>query len=413
MSNVTKPIVLDETMQSIKELLEAHNHLIAHQNAAIDLLASDKRATLTTDIATVAALCKSGEILEVMDYGDKIAPGWREGENNYNPDLNLCHEADAELEDGETIHGAYFEWDKTVPTGVAFDAPEAIYAFDGTEGAGDAYILIGANYGTGWVSGKGIQIALTEAPAAGDQLVLSTANSPDTNPTSGITWAIYAEGDTTAKQTGTTSEGTNGTLLGSTYASDVYHINGKVNAPARAVYGYNRWSQSALRQWLNSTAPSGEWWSPQNAWDRPVAEADTLAGFLSGYEEAVRRYFKPIKVVTIASDADGGVEDVTYDRVVPASLEQTYIEPNVAGKEGEYWEYYKRLLGRTTPARRSETYARLIKYQLGANSAVTCVRRSAFRANVTNAWCVTSVGRINNVSAYNANRCAPSVFISD
>lgn len=413
MSNVTKPIVLDETMQSIKDLLEAHNHLVAHQNAAIDLLASDKRATLTTDIATVAALCKSGEILEVMDYGDYIDPEWVDGETHYNPPLNLCHEADAELEDGEAIHGAYFEWDKTTPVDVAFDAPEAIYVFDGTEGAGDAYILIGANYGTGWVSGKGIQITLTEAPSAGDQLTIALGASSDTDPTAGRTWTVYSRGGTTAKQTGTTREGTTGTLLGSTYERDAYHTNGKVGMPARVVYGSNRWSQSALRQWLNSAAPAGEWWTPQHDWDRPVAQAATLAGFLAGYEEAVRRYFKPIKVVTIAPDTDGGVEDVTYDRVFPASLEQTYIEPQAAGEEGEYWEYYKRLLGRTTPARRGETYARLIKYQLSANSALTCFRRSAHRASAYNVWCVTSAGRITNGSAYSANRCAPSVFISE
>lgn len=136
MSNVTKPIVLDETMQSIKDLLEAHNHLVSHQNAAIDLLASDKRATLTADVSTVAVLAKNGELLEMMDYGDQLAPAWRFGETEYAPEMNLCHEADAELEDGETVHGVFFEWDKTIPTGMPFDAPEAIAYFDGTEGAG-------------------------------------------------------------------------------------------------------------------------------------------------------------------------------------------------------------------------------------------------------------------------------------
>ena len=121
MSTVTKPIVLDETVQAL-------NHLISHQNAAIDLLASDKRASLVTDVATVAELCKTGEILEVMDYGDQIAPAWADGETNYNPAFNLCHESDEELEDGETIHGAFWEWDKVLPFGAQFSHQRAITA---------------------------------------------------------------------------------------------------------------------------------------------------------------------------------------------------------------------------------------------------------------------------------------------
>ena len=411
MSAVTKPIVLDETFAA---KIDALNHLISHQNAAIDLLASDKRAALAHDVATVANMCAKGEILEVMDYGDYIDPAWSEGENNYNPAMNLCHEADAELEDGETIHGAFFEWDKTTPTGVPFDEPEAIAYFDGTEGAGDAYIEISVAYGDGWKAGDGIQITLTEAPAEGDQLVISLGTDSKNDPTNGRTWNVYAKGSTTSKQTGTTSEGKTGTKIGATSTVDTMHTNGKVNAPQRAVYGYNRWSQSALRQRLNSEAAAGAWWTPQNEWDRPPAQAATLAGFLAGYAEDVRRHFKPIKVVTVANNADGNAEDITYDRVFLASLEQMYCVPQFAAKEGEYWEYYKRLLGRTTPAPTSQTYARLIKYALNApTSAQYCFRRSAYRISANTVWFVGTSGGVYTNNSCNANRCAPSVFLSE
>ena len=410
MSAVTKPIVLDETFE---EKLDALNHLISHQNAAIDLLASDKRSALAHDVATVANMCAKGEILEVMDYGDYIDPAWSEGENNYNPAMNLCHEADAELEDGETIHGAYFEWDKTTPTGVPFDEPEAIAYFDGTECAGDAYIEISVAYGDGWKAGDGIQITLTEAPAEGDQLVISLGTDTKNDPTNGRTWNVYAKGSTTSKQTGTTSKGKNGTKIGATSTVDTMHTNGKVNAPQRVVYGYNRWSQSALRQRLNSEAAAGAWWTPQNDWDRPPAQAATLAGFLAGYAEDVRRHFKPIKVVTVANNADGNAEDVTYDRVFLASLEQMYCVPQFAAKEGEYWEFYKRLLGRTTPAPTSQTYARLIKYALNApTSAQHCFRRSATRSFATNVWLVTPSGYVRTTYSCYALSCSPSVFLS-
>ena len=51
----------------INEQLEQLNHLLSHQNAAIDLLASDKRAAMATNIADIAMLCKNGEIMELMD----------------------------------------------------------------------------------------------------------------------------------------------------------------------------------------------------------------------------------------------------------------------------------------------------------------------------------------------------------
>lgn len=412
MSAVTKPIILDETFGA---KMDALNHLISHQNAAIDLLASDKRASLVTDVATVAQLCKNGEILEVMDYGDQIAPAWSYGTDNYNPALNLCHEADAELEDQETIHGAFFEWDKTLPVGIHFDQPEAIYYCDGTEGTGDHYITVGAAYGSGWTAGLNIQVTFSVSPAAEDQLVIDCGANNANNPAGGRTWNLYAKGSTTSKDTGTTSAGNNGTQLGTTHATDAQKTNGRVNAPSRVCYGYNRWSQSALRQYLNSEGAADTWWSAQNAWDRPPAVASTLAGFLAGYEEGVRRYFKPIKVVTVACNADDNEEDVTYDKVFLSSLEQMYCVPQFSGKEGEYWEYYKRLLGRTTPAPTGATYARLKKYGLDTpTTAHYCWRRSANRYSALNVWIVDTSGSVNSDSrASYAFRCAPGVFISD
>ena len=406
-------IVEGSKAAAIVDSLAALNHLISHQNAAIDLLASDKRASLVEDVATVAELCASGEILEVMDYGDQIAPAWSDGETEYAPAFNLCHEGDASFEDGTTIHGAFFEWDKTTPVGIPFDAPEALYYFDGTESPGDYYITIGKTYGDGWIAGQSIQITLSEAPAENDQLVVNCGSDSKNDPTNGRTWSVYAKGGTEVKQTGTTSNGTSGTKLGETDGTDAGKTNGRVNAPQRVVYGYNRWAQSALRQYLNSIGAAGAWWTAQNPWDRPPAQHSTIRGFLAGYDAEVIRYFKPIKNVTVTCNADENVEDVTYDRVFLSSLEQMYCVPQFAGKEGEYWEYYKRLLGRTSPASTSTTYKRLIKYALNApTSAQYVFRRSAFRPNAYSVWYVSSYGGVYTNYAMTAYRCAPSVFLS-
>ena len=187
-----------------------------------------------------------------------------------------------------------------------------------------------------------------------------------------------------------------------------------MNAIARVVYGYNRWSQSGIRQVLNSAAAANAWWTPQNPWDRPHALAATKAGFLAGYDASVVQHFKPIKVVTVACNADGNAEDVTYDKVFLRSLEQMYAQPYVSGKEGAFWEYYKRLLGRTSPAPVGQTYTRLIKYALeAATSAQYCWCRSALVTYAGNAMLVTSSGNLGNGNAVSARRCAPSVFISE
>lgn len=403
-----------DKVENLIEILEAANHLQAHLNAGIDLLVAEKRASAIADVGEVARLCGNGEILEVMGYGDQIAPAWSEGETNYNPAMNLVHDGTAELEDGETIRGTFFEWDKTTPTGVPIDAPEAIYCCDGNEGLGDHYITIGAVYGEGWLADAGIQISFSVAPLEDDQLVISLGADNKINPTAGRTWTLYEAGTTNVRDSGTTSSGKNGTELGSTHPTDPQRTNGRVNAPSRAVYGYNRWSQSALRQWLNGTGAIGTWWKKQNPWDRPPGVADTLAGFLSGYSADVYKNFKPIKVQTVACNADDNVVDVTYDRVFLASLEQMYCVPQFAGQEGEYWEYYKRLLGRTSPAPTSKTYARLIKYGLNApTSAQHCFRRSASRTVAHSVWYVNSSGSVQATTAYDANRCAPSVFLSN
>lgn len=407
MSAITKPLVLDETVQAL-------NHLIAHQNAAIDLLASDKRASLATNMAEIAVLAKNGELLEVMDYGDKISTAWADGETNYTPEMNLCHESDELLEDGETVHGVFFEWDKTTPFGIPFDEPEAIYYFDGTEGAGDFYITIGRAYGTGWVANEHIHFTLTEAPSADDQLVINCGTDAKNNPTNGRTWNVYAKGSTESKQSGTTSNSATGTNLGTIGTTSEYATTGRLNAIARVVYGYNRWSQSGLRQYLNSDKVAGTYWTAQNPWDRPSAIVATKNGFLYGYAEDVKAHFKQIRVVTVACNADNNEEDVTYDKVFLSSLEQMYCVPQFSGKEGAYWEYYKRLLGRTSPAPTSATYTRLIKYALNApTSAQGCFRRSAYRYSAYGVWSVGASGYVSASLACSGYRCAPSVFISE
>ena len=54
-----------------------------------------------------------------------------------------------------------------------------------------------------------------------------------------------------------------------------------LNHIQRSCYGSNNIKESALRQWLNSSATKGSFWTPQTKFDRPPSYANTLDGFLT------------------------------------------------------------------------------------------------------------------------------------
>lgn len=470
------------------EGLENLNAHMTHLNADMDLYVSDKRAALVTDMATLAIICTKGEILDVMDYGDQISPAWADGEINYSPAMNLCHEGDAELEDGETIHGAFFEWDKTTPFGVQFShqrailavmhkvtaalasgatcywhhiaastyvsfvAPAAISAgqwlnyqngqieiYDAsgqlltradaktaasapagtnlgdapTMPAGDYYFTFAAAWGNNVQAGGVVSFTLDTALQFGEK-ICGIYGAPDKNRSE---WKIYVVTDDgkTLSEAINVGQDTSGTALGAVSTTE-RNVSGAylLNRLHEIAYGYNRWAFSALRQYLNSTAAANEWWRAADAWDVRPDQLTQKAGFLAGYAESVYRYMQPIKVVTVAPNADQNVEDVTYDKVFLSSLEQMYMVPQFAAKEGEYWEYYKHLHGRTEPAPTSKTYPRLIKYALNTPASAQGVfRRSAYRAYAYYAWGSGPTGYVYATYAYGAFRCAPACFIGD
>lgn len=395
----------------INDQLDALNHLIAHQNAAIDLLAADKRADLATNLGEVAELIKNDELLEVMDYGDRINLAWADGSNNYTMGFNLCHLETAKLEDQEYIKVADIESHYVLPFDCVYDDPEAIYASASDLAAGDYYFKI-VNDAWGNNNGKYVQFTLTEDLTAGKQIRKKSGgyNAAIENCTLGI-FANGADkiGETLAFTVVT--ENPTGTSLGETDGT------GDLNYWHCVVLGYNRWKYSAVRQYLNSDKAAGSWWTQQHKWDVKPAYADTKDGFLKGFDPELLHYMQVTKVTTArnnvfnSGDTPLGGMDETYDRVFLISLEQSYITPQISG-EGEYWEYYKRLLGRTTPASTGATYARLIKYDLAAQTtARNRWLRSAYRGYANNVWDVTTSGRVHYTSAYNGNRLAPCLRI--
>lgn len=352
-----------------------------------------------------------GKAASLVPVGAQIVDKW-------NADANTQYDVPWDVVHYDTDGSAFLKWHYATPDALPYDQPEAIYVFDGTEQAGvENYILIKLAYGTGWAADAGIAFTLSTVPASGDQLVLSTNTNNSNDPTDGMAWNVYGVGQTTSKQSGTTRNSTSGVKLGETSASGTGFTNGRVNAPQRVVYGYNRWSQSAFRQWLNSTAAAGAWWEPQNIWDRPPALAATIRGFMAGLPAEFLAVVERTTVTTARNTAEGAAEtaETTEDYFWLPSLEEMYITPQLADVEGVPWDYYKELAeeaGLSGRFAQSGTYSELISYSIASKSTPVYVRlRSAIRSTAYYAWVVNSSGNVGTNSAAHGFRGCPACKI--
>ena len=357
-------------------------------------------------------LVRDGMAEGLLPVGTQLFEKWSKaaGGAEYNAPWDIAHYD----EDGN----AYLNWHFCIPDGVQFDAPEAIY-YAGENGlpAGDYYITIGSDYGTGWSRSNAIAFTLTADMAPGDQLYIECGTNNANDPTAGRTWNVYAQGSTTSKQSGTTSNGTTGTSLGTIGATNAQKPEGNLNAISRVVYGSGRWSQSAIRQWLNSTLEASKWWTPQNPWDRPPAQHTQLRGFLAGYAEEFVAAIDPVEVVTALNTVEGyaSATETTVDKIFLPSLQEMYINPQLAGVEGVDWDYNKELAleaGLPGKFQTGQTYPILKKYRIDdQSSAATVWLRSCYRGYATSAWVITTSGTVGSSNAYFAFRGCPACKI--
>lgn len=340
-------------------------------------------------------------------------------------DMDVVDFADAYAsQDPDTAVPALWLQSHWALNAVQFDASEAIWYCKTALSAGTYHFTIGTNWGSHCVAGKVYEFTLTQDLPVGGQIVIGTNSgfytwgAPDVAPAN---WRVYTFSSATSItpiETVTLTEGNGGTDLGSLSSSTVYANEGDaLNNLQRAGYGYNRWSQSGIRQWLNSDADAGKWWTPQNVYDRPPQQLATLRGFLAGLPSDFRAAIKKTKVVTALNTVtDGGIgtSEVTWDYFFLPSLEQEYIAPQLSGVEGTYWPYWKERLGLSAPQAHGAAGANPthIRYAVeNHSSAQYCRLRSAFRGGASHAWYVSSSGYAHYSNATYANRPAPACVI--
>lgn len=423
MSEVTKPIILDSTGHLIVDGIARQNLLLTQ------LISATAEATPVATLNEIHEIVRAGEAANVFGIGDQINLNYNDGTNDYVLPFDIVHFGDVELADGETVPGMFIQSHYAMQS-VQFDQNEGFYVVPaGGLAPGTFHFTMGNEWGSNVQNGAVYSFTTTESYAEGDIWQLGKETSevsglPDAAPSTWRVRTYKAVDNTPAGLVATPTEilpltaDASGIDLGVLSSSTKYGVSG-LNNMQRSAYGYNRWSQSAMRQFLNSAAAVEGWWKPQNPYDRRPAELATLRGFMAGFDEAFLNIIKPIKVTTAlntASDSEIGATEDTYDTFFPASLEQEYIVPQLSGAEGVYWEYWKRRLGLSSPQTTgvSGVNANHIRYAYNARtSAQACRLRSANRDYANSVWNVHSSGYAysSSYSATFSHRCVPACVI--
>jgi hypothetical protein len=220
----------------------------------------------------------------------------------------------------------------------AFDAKEALFAFDDGLEAGTYHFTIDQQPWVAGDVGKVVQFTLTNDIPAGGQLVIN--NAYDATMIGATISAFSGGASVTAAETVTMAEGSDGTDLGSVAST----LTGTTtNSIQRALLGSNNWSQSAARQYLNSNAAAGTYWTPKTKWDRPPAYVATTAGFLKGLDnDFVSVLGKVTKTTSQNTVTDGGGGVQSEELIFLPSRSEIYGSAEITGvNEGAIYDYYK------------------------------------------------------------------------
>ena len=381
--------------------------------AALEIMAANARAEMSHDWTSLEEFANTGLFGEAYGIGDQFIDTWTDTatQQEYTYPFQLNHIGNVELQDGETLEDRPFlQAHFAHPFGVQFSHQRAFLRCPSGLADGTYYVTIESAWGSNVAAGDNVSFTLADAVPAGSRIA-GMYGAPDQAKSN---WRIYvysADGKTIL-QTITPTFTATGTSLGTIKASV---RNGDLNSMQETAYGWNRWSKSAIRQYLNSAAGVGAWWTAQDEWDIAPDQLTTKAGFLAGCPEDFVEALKAVKVTTypntVYDDTGGNTPDITYDKVFLPSLEQIYVNPQKAG-EGEYHEYWKRRSGSLTPLAQYSTTPSMITYAVENHASPQYVRlRSASRGIAHNAWHVSSSGYVSYHYASTAYRFSPLVVL--
>lgn len=377
---------------------------------ALNIIAQNGISYQPMDWQKVRTLIANGVGESAFAIGTQLIEKWKDTAEpkEYDIPWQVNHFENVTLEDGEVVHGMWLQSHYTLPFGIQLSHQRAFLACPDGLSVGTYSFDFAKAWGNNVKPGINYQFTLTKPVEKGGRLA-GCYGAPDQAPSN---WKVYSYGKDgiTLNETVNVTVGSGGTNLG-TIKHD--SRSGNLNSVQEMAYGWNRWKTSALRQWLNSSKPKGQWWTPQDQWDICPDQLASKDGFLCGMPEEMLNCLKKVKVVTYANTVnDEGAEDITYDYVTLPSLSQMFIKPQTSG-EGDVHTYWKRRSGRTTPCEWYTNYPNMVEYSIANKTSPQGVRlRSAYRGIACSTWLVNPSGSVSNNYASNAYTFAPLVCIA-
>lgn len=406
---VTDPVYLDQTAKDNGKKLDQMTAALLGMSSSLGVIARAQTGVVEEmDYNGIKAVVAAGNAPAVFPVGTQLVNTYTSKDGKaYDCPWDVVKTDDiAEGETGTTAPAMVLQMHYASLEDIQFSAYQAFFVVpEAGLVAGTYNVKMGLDWGTNVKNGTVYQFTLTKNAPAGARLT-GFYNAPDTAPTS---WKVYVYKDQNKSElleTCNVSAGSAGTNLGTFLAKP----NGNLNGLHPVGYGDNRWHKSAYRQYLNSDAAAGGWWTPQDEWDMKPDQADTVPGFLAGFSDDFKAALTRVKVVTYGNTVtDDGSAVVTYDKIFLPSLQEIYCSPQVSGEGTGYWPYWKERTGAKTPQALWRTYPLRITRDLAQRTVGRDVRlRSASRGTGNGAFGVNSSGNVYNWYAIYANRCAPA-----
>lgn len=405
---VTEPPYLDETAKDNGRKLDQMTAALLGMSASLGVIARAQTGVVEEmDYNAIKSVVAAGNAPAVFPTGTQLVNAYtaKDGKTYDCPWDVVQPDGIAEGETGTTAPAMVLQMHYASLEDIQFSAYQAFFVVpEAGLVAGTYNVKMGLDWGKTVKTGTVYQFTLTKNAPAGARLT-GFHNAKNTGPTN---WKVYVyknQNKSELLETCSVSAGSAGINLGTFLAKP----NGKLFGFHAVAEGDNRWWKSAYRQYLNSDAAAGAWWTPQDEWDMKPDKADTVPGFLAGFSDDFKNALTRTKVVTYGNattDNDSAV--VTYDKIFLPSLQEIYCSPQIS-VEGTYWPYWKERTGAKTPQALYQAYPLRITRDLAQRTVDRNVRlRSANRGDGSSGFVVSSSGNVNTWNSIDAVRCVPA-----
>lgn len=291
---------------------------------------------------------------------------------------------------------------------MAYDAAEATWYIDEETyptglAAGTYYFTLPSGYDTSYGGGSTFNFTLTNAVPVGGQIRFGWSYNTQASACKITTYSTV--GTATALETVSVVAGEDGTAMP---ALSTTAVTSNTNCVHRMRYGSNNWSNSAIRQWLNTDGAANTWWEAKSVFDRPANASS--AGFLKGIDPAFLDVVGNVTKTTQKSTSDGYGLDTTTERFFLLSRPEVYAgtERSADGADGTVYEYYG--AGHSDlSAPGTGADSNRIKYRSG--SATYWWLRTPLCNDGNRVRSVIPTGTLNDNNAFNSYGVAPACVI--